>query len=178
MAKTQLTAGAGAAAIRFSPEMFPTDRLYGVHDDPHVRILLFEAGEKAAIVAYELVNGDSILDLTKETVSEICNVPRKNVWVHVTHAITTPHTPGGPEKVPGIMNPFGPPGAGGPPRKEGEQKPPMGPRMDPDGAKKKSLFLKAVTKALIEAANQARDSFRPEKRRVWRPPGRKGRKKK
>lgn len=144
MAYTKFRAGAGSAEIVFPQEMFPTDRLYGVHDNPHVRILLFEGGEKAAIVAYELVNGDSFVNSSRELVSRLADIPYENVWVHVTHPITTPHTPGGPPAVPGVINSFG--GAGGP-----GGKPQGGPRKDPEGPRKKALFLDSIHKALKAA---------------------------
>lgn len=148
MALKQLRAGAGCAAIQFSPEMFPTDGIYGVHDAPHARVLVLEAGEKAAIVVFEMVNGDSFVELAKDIVSEICDVPRDHVWVHVTHAITTPHTPGGPSAVPGEIR-SGPGGPGGP-----------GPKHDPDGPKKRELFLAAIEASARTAAQQAADGMR------------------
>lgn len=92
----ELKAGAGVGTIEFAPEIFPTEGFSGeIHDAPHVRVLLLEAGEKAAIVACELVNTpEEVITGIIDMVSERAEVPAENVWVHSTHAITTPHKPG------------------------------------------------------------------------------------
>ena len=92
----ELKAGAGVGAIKMDPSIFPTEGFNGVvNDDPHVRVLLLEAGEKAAIVSCELVNTpDAVVKGIIEMVAEKAGVPEENVWVHSTHAITTPHNPG------------------------------------------------------------------------------------
>ena len=94
--KYQLMAGAGVGAIKMDPSIFPTEGFNGViNDDPHVRILLLEAGEKAAIVSCELNNtSEKIIEGIIEMIAEKAGVPEGNVWVHSTHAVTTPHTPG------------------------------------------------------------------------------------
>lgn len=91
-----LKAGAGTAAIELDPSIFPTEGFNGeIHDDPHVRILLLEAGEKAAIVSCELVNTpEAVIEGIIAKIAEKAGVPEANIWVHSTHAITTPHKPG------------------------------------------------------------------------------------
>lgn len=91
-----LKAGAGTAEIHMDPSIFPTEGFSGeINDYPHVRILLLEAGERAAIVSCELVNTpDEVITGIQEMVAEKADVPVENVWVHSTHAITTPHNPG------------------------------------------------------------------------------------
>lgn len=91
-----LKVGAGTAAIELEPSIFPTEGFSGeVHDDPHVRILLLEAGEKAAIVSCELVNTpEEVITGIIAQIAEKAGVPEGNIWVHSTHAITTPHKPG------------------------------------------------------------------------------------
>ncbi len=92
----ELKAGAGAGTIELDPDIFPTEGFDGtINDDPHVRILLLEAGERAAIVSCELVNTpEDVVTGIIEMVSDQAEVPEENVWVHSTHAITTPHEPG------------------------------------------------------------------------------------
>ena len=145
MEKYQFKAGAGSAAIVFSQEMFPTDHLYGVHADPALRLIVLDAGERAAIVSAEMVNiSGELLDDIRRVVAEKTQTPFDNVWMHVTHAITTPHAPGGPF--------FGkkPP--------EGKRPgPPQGPPPDPDAPMKNKIYTEAVLKATNEAAAQAAD---------------------
>ena len=92
----QLKAGAGVGTIQMDPSIFPVEGFSGeVNDPPHIRILLLEAGEKAAIVSCELANTpDEIREGIAERISDKAGVPVENIWVHSTHAITTPHDPG------------------------------------------------------------------------------------
>ena len=92
----ELKAGAGVGTIEFDPDIFPTEGFDGtINDDPHVRILLLEAGEKAAIVSCELVNTpEAVITGIIEMIADQVDVPEDNIWVHSTHAITTPHNPG------------------------------------------------------------------------------------
>lgn len=90
----QLRVGAGRARIVFPQSLFPHEGFKGIHDDPQVKVLVIEAGEKAAIVSAELVNiFDDGIEIVKKIVSEECGVKKENIWIHVTHAITTPHAP-------------------------------------------------------------------------------------
>jgi hypothetical protein len=93
----QLRAGAGAAEIVFPEEMFPVEGFVGIHDNPHVRILLLESNTKMALVAMELVMGITDVNewITQYLVQQF-DVGKEHVWLHMTHAITTPHAPGGP----------------------------------------------------------------------------------
>lgn len=95
-------AGAGSAAIKFPQEMFPTDRLYGVHADPFARILVLDGGERAAIAAVEHVSLGKTLDDLRQIIADETGTPYENVWIHVTHAITTPHPPIGMGPPPGM----------------------------------------------------------------------------
>ena len=90
-----LKAGAGAQEIVFPDAMFPVEGFSGeVHLNPYVRVLVLEQGVKAAIVSYETVNVPSdVISMVKEIVSAKTGVPADSVWVHATHAITTPHAP-------------------------------------------------------------------------------------
>ena len=90
-----LKAGAGAQEIVFPDAMFPVEGFSGeVHLNPYVRVLVLEQQIKVAIVSYETVNVPSdVIATVKEIVSAKTGVPANNVWVHATHAITTPHAP-------------------------------------------------------------------------------------
>ena len=137
----RLQTGAGSAVIHFPEEVFPTDGLCGVHDDPYVRVLVLECGERVAIAAFELVGlAGKELELVRNIVAEHASVDVDHVWIHVTHAISTPHVP----RVPQPGRPL-PPG----------QKP------DPDAPKKAEAFMKTVTQAAAKAAASAVASLRP-----------------
>jgi hypothetical protein len=99
---TGLKAGAGTGTIEFPTAFFDSpsssnDNFSSVHDAPHARVLVLKSGEtQVAIVSMELVQmgnaGDGgITDICKDVVSDITGTPPENIWVHSTHAITTPH---------------------------------------------------------------------------------------
>lgn len=150
MSETKLRAGAGKAEIVFPAEMFPTDNLYGIHDAPAVRVLVLDSGERVAIVSAEMVNlGEEQIDYTRNTIEKLTGTPYKNIWVHVTHAITTPHAPGGPNF--------------GKPRMPGQPTPPPGMKLDPKAGEKRTMFVAAVNAAVDKAAAEAAASFREAK---------------
>ncbi len=89
--------GAGNAQIVFQKELFPLEGFCGIHDLPKVSVLVIEDVQKVAIVSAEIVMlWDDFIARCKETVAKITDTPMEHVWIHVTHAITTPHAPGGP----------------------------------------------------------------------------------
>lgn len=93
-----LKAGAGCAAIEFPQEMFPFEGFKGVHDAPHVRVLYMEQGSRFVLAAYEIVMlHDPMIRQCREMIAQILGVDIENVWIHMTHAITTPHGPMGPK---------------------------------------------------------------------------------
>ena len=97
-----LLAGAGKAPICFPDNIAPMEGFYKVHDDPMVRILCLEKGTQFVIAAFELVMlPDDLMADCKAIIAEKLNVKEENIWLHVTHAITTPHSPGGPLIGPG-----------------------------------------------------------------------------
>ncbi len=103
MKADKLLAGAGSARIRFPQELFPLEGFCGVHDDPAARILLLDCGEKAVLVCLELVMLDHDgVEAVKAEISEITGTKRENIWVHVTHVITTPHAPHAPRGMGGV----------------------------------------------------------------------------
>jgi len=90
----QLRAGAGTGTIKFPKEMFPIEGFRGIHDEPHIRVLLLESGSRAAVISAELVMlPDSRIKEIQTEVGSICGIDPENVFVHLTHAITTPHDP-------------------------------------------------------------------------------------
>ncbi|MCM1297858.1 MAG: hypothetical protein NC311_20150 [Muribaculaceae bacterium] len=87
-------AGAGTGTIRFPEKMFPLQGFKGIHDEPHVRILYFDQKEKWAIAAYEIVMlPDGLVEECRECIAGILGLEKENVWLHMTHAVTTPHEP-------------------------------------------------------------------------------------
>lgn len=90
----KLKAGAGIGTIHFPAVMFPVEGFCGIHDDPHARILLLESGKRTVIVSLELVMlPDTQIEQIQKLVGEYCDVRPEDVFVHLTHAITTPHDP-------------------------------------------------------------------------------------
>lgn len=135
MSVSVMKAGAGAAPILFPAEIFPADGIMGVHDNPYFRVLVLDRGERVALCSAELVNiPDDGLALARRIVGELTGTKEENVWIHVTHAITTPHAPYDPEK-------------GGMPPPPGKQ--------DPDSPKKRACYIQALEKAVRQAAEQA-----------------------
>lgn len=90
--------GAGNAQIMFQKELFPVEGFCGIHDLPKVSVLVIEDVQKVAIVSVEIVMlWDDFIETCKKAVAERTGTPAEHVWIHVTHAITTPHAPGGPQ---------------------------------------------------------------------------------
>lgn len=145
MNTSTLFAGAGSAPICFPQELFPMEGFRGIHDDPAARILLLKSSEQVAIACLELVMlpPDGI-DAVKKIISEITHTDCENIWVHVTHVITTPHPPHAPM------------GPGGVPLEIGEEE-------KKTLAKKRTLFNTAVAEAVTRAAKAAADTFRRAK---------------
>lgn len=141
----QLRAGAGAAPMCFQQEMFPTEGFCGIHDDPFLKVLLLDCGEKVAIVSVEIVMfpGD-LTDQIKKTIGMITNTKEDNIWVHMTHAITTPHAPHAPVGMGGVRLEIS----------EEEKK-----ALD----HKIALYYESVMKSTVKAAEAAAASFRPAK---------------
>lgn len=90
--------GAGNATILFSEELLPVEGFIGIHDLPKVGVVLLQGNDtKMALVSIEIVMlWDDFIDKCRNTAAGILDVPKENVWIHVTHAISTPHAPGGP----------------------------------------------------------------------------------
>lgn len=138
-----MRAGAGEAEIRFSPQLFPLEGFAGVHDLPHTGVLILEKGSRVAVASVEIVMlPDDLIQRCRQEIAVIADTTPENVWLHMTHAITTPHAPGGPRL-----------GLGGDTAKEAEA--------DPLEEEKQSLYEQAVLEAVREAAGRARYSLAP-----------------
>lgn len=93
----ELYAGCGQGIIRFPGEFFPIEGFEKIHDDPQIRVLALTCGETAAIVSVELVMlPPEGVELVKRIISARIGADPDRVWVHTTHAITTPHAPHAP----------------------------------------------------------------------------------
>lgn len=143
MSNDRLLAGAGTAAIRFPQEIFPLESFQGVHDEPHARVLLLDCGLRAAIVCLELVMlPDQEIDLLRSMIGRMTGTPVEQIWVHVTHAITTPHAPHAPKGMGGIDLEI-----------TAEERQTLERKME--------LYNSAVEDAVSRAARAAADSLRP-----------------
>ena len=141
----KLYAGAGCGTIHFPDALFPIEGFCGIHDAPVVRVLALECGEKAVLVSLELVMlPPELTEVVKTVVADQTGTKKENIWVHTTHAITTPHAPHAPM------------GMGGVPLELGEEE-------------KKNLdfrivlYTAALKAAVTEAAKAAASSFRSAK---------------
>lgn len=138
----KLFAGAGCGTIHFPDALFPMEGFKGIHDEPVARVLILECGEKAALVSLELVMlPPELVELVKTIVSDHTGTKEENIWVHTTHAITTPHAPHAP------MGPGGVPL----PVSEEDKK-----NLD----EKIALYADAVRNAVAEATIKAAETFR------------------
>lgn len=143
MKSSSLFAGAGRAKIRFPEALFPIEGFRGIHDDPAARVLLLRCGEQAAIVCLELVMlPPDGTDEVKRKICEITNTKYENIWVHTTHAITTPHAPHAPM------------GMGGVPLELSEEE-------KKTLNEKLTLYMKALLDAVSQAAEGAARTIRP-----------------
>lgn len=138
---TDFIAGAGHARIHFPQEIFPLEGFCGVHDEPYVRLVILEQGERIVLVSVELVMllEDSI-DALRSLISEVTETRKENIWIHLTHAITTPHAPGEPMIGPGGQVLCERPGISTP---------------DERILKQRKLFEETVYEAVLESALEA-----------------------
>lgn len=93
-----MRAGAATFEIKFTNDLFPLEGFASIHDLPHTRILLLENETRVALVSIELVMlPDALIERCKDMIEKKTATPREAIWIHVTHAITTCHEPGGPQ---------------------------------------------------------------------------------
>lgn len=123
----QLRVGAGKALMKFPEDYFPQEGFGGVHDDIHVRALVIEQEEKAAIVAAELpsLKPYSLIEEFQKYINGITGIPKSNIWICVTHNVSAPHVP------------------------------PHNQKADGKSLEKKALHLKIVEEAMEKAVCQA-----------------------
>ena len=87
--------GMGSGEIRFPMALFPMEGFCGIHDDPKVRVMLLESNIRFAIVSCEIVMlPKPLIEECQKMIEKITGTPKENVWIHMTHAISTPHMPG------------------------------------------------------------------------------------
>ena len=145
MKVNQLFAGAGKAEIIFPDALFPLEGFRGIHDNPAARLLLLDCGERVAIACLELVMlSDDGIDAVKKIISEQTNTKLENIWVHVTHVITTPHAPHAPRGMGGVELEIS----------EEEKK---------TLERKIALFNQTVESAVLQASKQAVSGFQKVK---------------
>lgn len=145
MKNDRLYAGAGSARIHFPGELFPLEGFQGIHDDPAARVLVLDCGERAALVCLELVMLDGgAIRAVQQVVGALTGTREENVWVHTTHAITTPHAPHAPRGMGGVELEI-----------SEEEKRSL--------AHNIALFESAVLDAVRQAAQGAADTFRAAK---------------
>ena len=139
----KLYAGAGCGTIHFPDALFPMEGFCGIHDAPVVRVLAIECGEKAALVSLELVMlPPELVDMVKSIVADHTGIQKKSIWVHTTHAITTPHAPHAPIGMGGVALE-------------------ISDEVKKDLQTKMTLYTDAVISAVTHAAEKAAASFLP-----------------
>lgn len=132
-----MKAGFGKGEIIFPEELFPLEGFCGIHDHPHVRVMALDSGtDKMALAALELVNCPAReVEICRQMISEALAIPKEHVWIHMTHAITTPHEPG----------PMGPP----------DKRPPV----TEEDLKKRELFYAAIETAMKDALKELKEKY-------------------
>lgn len=135
--KYSMKAGFGKGEIVFPEELFPLEGFCGIHDNPHVRVMALDSGtDKMALAALELVNCPAReVEICRQMISEAMEIPIGHVWIHMTHAITTPHEPG----------PMGPP----------DKRPPV----TEEDLKKRELFYTAIETAMKDALEELKEKY-------------------
>lgn len=132
-----MKAGFGKGTIRFPKEFFPQEGFSGVHDDPHMRLMVLQFENTAfALLEGELVIiPQSAIRRWRERISEAFAIPYEQTVVQMTHAITTPHEPG----------PMGPPGRRPEPTEE--------------DLRKRKIYHDVTDRAVEEAIKETKKSF-------------------
>jgi len=87
-----LRAGAGKAPIDLPKGVLASEGLSGVHDPLHARVLILQSGPSVALVSLELTSlpEERVVEF-QSLVSEVTGLAPENVWVIVTHTLSTPH---------------------------------------------------------------------------------------
>ena len=93
---TGVKAGFGKGTIHFPEILFPLEGFCGIHDEPHVRLMVlqFEKTAFALLEAELVIVPQSSIIAWREMIGTAFEIPAEQVVVQMTHAITTPHEPG------------------------------------------------------------------------------------
>lgn len=94
--KIKFSAGAGKSEIHYPMDIFPfqdgPDLWTGIHDTPSVRAVLIDCAKKVLLISLEVVLLDREMERQiKADAVERTGVPEEQIWVMVTHAVSTPH---------------------------------------------------------------------------------------
>lgn len=135
--ETTIQAGFGKGTIRFPEELFPVEGFCGVHDDPHMRLMVLHLENTAfALLEAELVIIPcASIQGWREKIGSAFAIPAEQVAVQMTHAFTTPHEPG----------PMGPPH--------------LRPEPTAEDLRKREIYRRATDRAVDEAIAQAKRSL-------------------
>lgn len=90
-----LKAGAGKGKINFTPEMMPDskrEKYTTILDNPSIRVILIENGERFAFVTAEVANMDRDVQMqVLSAIQEKAEVPLEHIFFHLNHVHSTPH---------------------------------------------------------------------------------------
>lgn len=94
--QVKLYAGAGKSEIQYPLDIFPfqegPDLWTGIHDVPCARAVLLDYGSRMLLISLEVVLLEQELDAQiRTTASELTGTPENQIWITVTHTVSTPH---------------------------------------------------------------------------------------
>ncbi len=89
----ELKVGAATVKVTFPERMFPlppSENFIGVHDDPNIHVVVFEAQERFAFAAYDLCDMCDKKAISK-LLQEEPGVAADHVIIHSVHTLSSPH---------------------------------------------------------------------------------------
>jgi len=94
--QTMFRAGAGKGEIIYPLDMFPfregPDLWTGIHDVSSVRAVLLDCGLRVLLISLEVVILDQEVEQQiKTAAAELTGIPEEQIWLMVTHTVSTPH---------------------------------------------------------------------------------------
>ena len=94
--RVNFKAGAGRSEISYPLNIFPfrdgPDLWTGVHDVPCARAVLLDCGLRVLLISLEVVLLDPELEQQiKTAAAELVGIPEEQIWLMVTHTVSTPH---------------------------------------------------------------------------------------
>lgn len=94
--RVNFKAGAGRSEISYPLNIFPfrdgPDLWTGVHDVPCARAVLLDCGLRVLLISLEVVLLDPKLEeQIKTAAAELTGIPEEQIWLMVTHTVSTPH---------------------------------------------------------------------------------------